>query len=544
MKRTAVLIGTLLIAACGGGGGGGESSVEVKGSFVASEVEGMEVCIAGTSRCTYTDRDGRFSLTADSESPLLYFYAGGVKVGEYRLKENGEVINPFKLTETLQAGEVLAKTIHAMGGSTSGATPEISLSGITVKVEPEVDSLAEAIEEGIELRLEVAREGREVYEVRVEPQSREVELCTGDGCQEVSYREWLVLIYMDGDNNLSDYVDRDIEELSRVRYLPAVKVVALADYYGGDGGVVIESSEKSGELIGRNIPEPDMGSEETLKRFIKENMDRYPATKTALIFWNHGDGWRAPFKMAASDEWQSSYLWMYRVVNTLAELSEEGYRIGLIGFDECLMGMAEVFYDVGPFAEAVVASETYESGNGWDYQRIMEELNRAPQMDAYRLGKTIVDVYAESYRDAKDAVLTLLSKEEIEKLTEEINALAGELSEESYEDFKKAREGAVEVPDTHYLDLYSLVEELPFESAEKIKELIERAYKFSSSPEMFRGISIYFPAEKNSDPNYPCYLKEAPGGNVICYQDPDYYNPFAVNRWDEFLESYYSMEEE
>jgi len=370
-----------------------------------------------------------------------------------------------------------------------------------------------------------------------------VELCTEEGCQEVNYREWLVLIYMDGDNSLSNYVDNDIFELSQVKYSPLVKVVVLADYYGSDGGVVVESSDETGELVKREVPEPDMGAQSTLEEFVRDNMDRYPALKTALILWNHGDGWRAPSKMAAIDESSSSYLFMYKVVNALSNLQEDNYKIDLIGFDECLMGMAEVFYDAGKFAEAVVASETYEPASGWNYQKVMEELNQAPEVDAYQFGQVIVDAYRESYGNQDEMTMALLSKEEVEQLTANLNALAGELSSETYDYFVSARGSAVEVPDTYYVDLYSLVENLPFESAQAIKTLIENAYAFSSSPDRFRGFSVYFPATKDEDPSYPCYLKEAPGGSVVCFNDPNYYNPFAVNQWDEFLESYYSMEE-
>ena len=520
-----------------------EPKTAVSGSFVASEVEGLKVCVAQTPQCTYTDQKGKFKVITTSENPLLYFYAGGVKVGEYRIKENGEIITPFKLTSTSKAGAVLAKTIHAIAGDTTGTAPKISLSGIQVETKPEVESLAEAVEDGVSLTLNVAKKDGESYQVKVEPQSQEVELCTKEGCREVNYREWLVLIYMDGDNSLSEYVDKDISELAQVKYSPMVKVVAMADYYGNDGGVVIESSDETGKLVKREIPEPDMGAQSTLEGFIKRNMDRYPALKTALILWNHGDGWRSS-RFATYDQSQASYLFMYRLTDGLRELQSEGYSVNLIGFDECLMGMAEVFYDVGVFADAVVASELYEPGRGWNYAEIMEKLNREPYLNAYQLGKVIVDAYRNNYREDEDITMTMtvLSREEIEKLVGGINQLAGELSEESFSQFKAAREKAVEVPDTNYIDLYSFVKELPFSSARGIEEVIENAYSFSSAEE-FKGISIYFPKSKEDDPTYPCYLKERPGGELLCFNDPNYYNPFAVNRWDEFLESYYSMEE-
>jgi hypothetical protein len=37
---------------------------------------------------------------------------------------------------------------------------------------------------------------------------------------------------------------------------------------------------------------------------------------------------------------------------------------------------------------------------------------------------------------------------------------------------------------------------------------------------------------------------ESPGSGILCYGDPDYYNPFAVNLLDEFLENFFRMGEQ
>ena len=543
MRLTKIAVGVALAGAltsCGGGGGGSSGEVTITGQFTASAVEGIEVCVKDTFYCTTSDSEGKFTLKAPTSTPTLLFKVGDVEVGEYTIKESGEVINPFKLTADSRAGEIVAKVIHAVGGDTSGVAPKVSLKGLDVWSEPQVESIVKAVEEKTPFTLEVRKvEDGELYTVNVKPEDGSVELCYGEECQPVEYRKWLFLVYMDGDNSLSEYVDKDIEEMASVTLPPQVKVVVLADYLNA-GGLKVESDEKSGGLIKEELPEPDMGSEETLKEFIRSNIEKYPATNVALILWNHGDGWRS--KMAAVDVKNNSYLYMYKVVNALEELKGEGYGVNLIGFDECLMGMAEVFYDVGAYAEAVVASETYEPSSGWDYGKILEGLKSNPSMDAYQLGKVIVDAFRELPQVLNDMTLILMSKEEIEQLTENINQLADSLSQETLPYFEEARSSALEVPDTYYVDLYSLVKELPMDSAQNIKTLIENAYKAVSGG--YQGISIYFPKSSQDDGAFPCYLKDSPGGALICFNDENYYNPFAVNRWDEFLVNYYALEEE
>jgi len=519
----------------------------VRGRFVASYIKGMTVCINGENQCTETDDEGNFSFTGIYSYPRLDFFVDGIKVGSYQLKEDNETITPFKLAPDSQTGEGLAKVIHALGDDPQAGATTVDLSGIKVNSDVQITSLVEALEQKTPFTLTVSSTGG-TYQVRVTYPSQEpqVELCNSDGCQAVNYRQWLILVYMDADNDLNDEALKDLDEMKQVKFSPQVKLVVMADFLDQKGTVIAESDDETGQLKTYSYDvEQDMGSGYTLENFIKEYEDRYPAPKVALIFWDHGDGWRVA-KIAAIDTTDKSYLYMYRIVNALKELQEQGYHLNLIGFDECLMGMAEVFFDVGQFADAVVASEALEPGTGWNYQTLLTELVQNPSTDPYGLGKMVVDAYRETYTSVNNLTMLVLSRDEINLLTEKINGLYSELNQDTYPYFQQARENATVVPDgqdnsLYHVDLYSLVKPLSgyFSEAREIASLIENSYRFTTGQNL-SGISIYFPPD-SSAPDYPCYLKSEPGGSIICFNDPYYYNPFAVNRWDEFLEKYFEL---
>ena len=367
--------------------------------------------------------------------------------------------------------------------------------------------------------------------------------------KENSQRKWLVLVYMDADNNLNDSAYQDLKEIEQVKFPPQVKLVVMADFLENNETLIAESSEETGEVIESwQDREPDMGSESTLYSFIKEYETKYPAENVALILWDHGDGWRS-YKIAAVDETNNDILYMYKVRETLEKLEEEGYKVDLIGFDECLMAMEEVFYDVGDYTQAVVASEALEPGDGWDYQILFSKLVQNPSITPYQFGKLIVDSYKETYKDQPGKTMLLLSQDEINSLTNLINSLSERLNPDTFSEFESARENATVVDDGQegslfHVDLLFFTRNLPFQEAKEIESIIDNAYKYISQDLDLSGIAIYFPPSQDSDSLFPCYLLEEPSSQIECFNDPNYYNPFAANRWDDFLKYYYYLQEE
>ncbi len=549
--------------------------------MVASAVRGITVCDENLRTCTTTDSNGYYSLTLPGGEDRVvlalrredgsYYLLGSVRV-----KGGGtNNINPYTFMDGngKEAG-LFRSFIHALAGDTRGNANGIDLSEVrVVKVEDtrENDLTGETFKEALrgiensggELRFDFVDPQGVERKVKVSPE-RGVQLCEtpgGDNCRTVDIKayDWLLLIYMDGDNNLSDYADKDLEELGRVTYYPTVKVVVLVDRSGDNGGEIYQNDDRSSQLVKTDdIPEPDMGDPRTLEDFVKEYATCYPANRIGLVFWDHGYAWKGPIytpnrgKFAALDETDNNdVLYMYEVTDTLRRLKDNGINIDFIGFDECLMGNLEVFYDVAVNTRAVAASEALEPGTGWDYSILMNKLNGNPQMSAYGFAKAVVDAYREAYGDNycrnNDCTMLAIDTDAIQKLVNGTDELADYyLNNQNDADpvYSDARSQAVEIDvgsqvDHNLIDLYSFVSNLQgridSEAPNDITATIDGLYKYTNT-DSYRGVSIFFPEDSSTldrDNIYFC------GDILRC--SGGYYNPFTATRWDNFLYRYLQL---
>ena len=113
-------------------------------------------------------------------------------------------------------------------------------------------------------------------------------------------KAWTVMVYIDGDNNLEDYVVKDIEtELSALGSNAGVNVVAIADrgpgydtsrgdwqttkVYYCTQGMLADAASAVADWGERN-----MGDPQTLRDFVTWTKANYPATNYLLAFWDHG----------------------------------------------------------------------------------------------------------------------------------------------------------------------------------------------------------------------------------------------------------------
>ena len=74
-----------------------------------------------------------------------------------------------------------------------------------------------------------------------------------------------------------------------------------------------------------------------------------------------------------------------------------GRRIDILGFDACLMAMAEICYEVRASVSMVVGSDEQIPKESWPYELILRDLARFPGMNANTLSTLIVSRYVEKY---------------------------------------------------------------------------------------------------------------------------------------------------
>ncbi len=331
--------------------------------------------------------------------------------------------------------------------------------------------------------------------------------------------QWTFLVYLDGDNNLEGAAIGDFLEMASVGSSADVKIVALFDRisnyddrYGNwtDARLgVINPGDVPDTSWGQSVGEANMGNPQTLIDFVEWGAQNHPASRYAVVLWDHGGGWRTNlekevFKAVCWDDSNGSdCLYMKEVRSALAAIETGGWEPDLVGFDACLMGMIEVAYEIREHAGVMVGSEETEPGDGWPYDTILQDLTATPSMDAAGLGTVIVDRYYQSYGNSE--IQSAIDLTQMDALAADVDSLAQTLRD----NWNSSVLACVTAAGSAMTAVDSAV----------IHE--RHGSNWSGS----HGLAIYFPGSAGEfDPDY--------NGSIILFP--------GATRWEEFLQDYYS----
>ena len=211
--------------------------------------------------------------------------------------------------------------------------------------------------------------------------------------------ERVVLMYIAGDNSLSSFPARDLDEIR----LGMVDVPAsflffvyvdtgtgnpqLLKFRSGGNGTVSEEVVK--EYSDRN----SVGVEETQEVFNDVfGNPAYQADSYGLIYWSHCDGW-IPYPVPSS-RWigQDTGEGDNRMnLFDFKDILATGPHLDFLMFDACFMQSIEVAYELRDYADYVIASPTETPGPGAPYDAIM------PYLAQVGASKAMADAYFEIY---------------------------------------------------------------------------------------------------------------------------------------------------
>ncbi len=227
--------------------------------------------------------------------------------------------------------------------------------------------------------------------------------CTASS--ETPRRELTVMVYMCGSNLESALgsASSDLEEMVSAHVNPAkTGLLVMAGGSDTDAGDFSSGNTRILEIAGsrkRCIDETaslNMGSPETLTRFIRYCVENRPAEKYALILWDHGGG---PLEGVCWDEINGmDHLSLSELTKALSAAKLDN-KLSWIGFDACLMGSMEVAVHLAPYADYMIASQETEPSYGWNYS-FLTGLENDP--DASESGRRIVDAYFEGHEQSRE----------------------------------------------------------------------------------------------------------------------------------------------
>jgi Clostripain family len=277
--------------------------------------------------------------------------------------------------------------------------------------------------------------------------------------------------------------------------------------------------------------------------FAKKCVEEYDAENYLIVLWGHGEGIDWKQKVLADSPlgkniigagkrlWQGSKgaLEVAEIGQTLKELHRELEKLGLsrdrvvVGFDACLMGMVEVYYEIWKYVGWGVAAADEIPDTGWSYTDILRVLGDRPETEPKELADKIVDSCTKWYSvhspDAKvtfaacdlsnsDSVLGAMTN-----LTSQLCACIEDNSVRAA--IKDARAFAEDLQEKAYIDLWAFCSELRRKTNQggaKRQEL------HSAASRVIDALRNFVSRHKFSDA-YPWKFREDARGLSICFPE-------------------------
>jgi hypothetical protein len=337
-------------------------------------------------------------------------------------------------------------------------------------------------------------------------------------------REWTVMVYMNGKNNLEPDVLNNFHNMASVGSSSAVNIVvemgrpSKVRYTSADGDwsgvlrfLVTRGMDPLPEAAKADVAKlgesTDMGKPETLQNFIRWAKRDYPAKRYMLVIWNHGQGWRfqlAPNKShreaAARGRLTSAAIQQataaktptmggYRAVSSddtdsilynsevqavvAAEFADR--PLDVLGFDACLIAMIETAYAFAPNVNVMVASEELELAAGWRYSDWLKALSATPKMSNEELGTVIVDAYQRQYGDDYLTTLSVIRLGNVRRVAGQLSSLADEILKAGSPELNAMRSSRAK------LESYGKSVRLPLRTSVDIAALLENYEKLTKS---------------------------------------------------------------
>ncbi len=225
-------------------------------------------------------------------------------------------------------------------------------------------------------------------------------------------RNWTVMVYLGGDNNLSEQMVTTLKGMRNAGlhnhdqiYIAAcfdsVYPTVKTSYYFFDGNTGSGGKEKKDVFdfrIANGSVAKDNGDEAStatqLSDFVKWCAENCPANNYCLILSGHGDAFRG--KTLMYDESPSSSLTVdaLRIALEKARRHLPGRngrrRFAVLGFDNCAMSTIEIAFELRDIADYMVASEGWVPQSGWEYEGPLNSMIDDPKLSAKQVADNFV----------------------------------------------------------------------------------------------------------------------------------------------------------
>jgi hypothetical protein len=265
----------------------------------------------------------------------------------------------------------------------------------------------------------------------------------GSAPSSAATREWLLMIYLAGDNNLGD-PDRTSGKSSMIEHFDLLKriapsssnihVVTLSDFYDNSGTQLCYLSVSP--PVCQQLGEKDTASPDTLSVFINTTIANFPHNRRVLVISDHGHGLTGlavdeTTKLATKSSDMDGYMMTPDELQAAlqnANLNTAARKLSVLYLNTCLMGNLETAFSVKDFAQYMVAS-TNEVWVLDVYSRMLPLLTTGVTDRA--LATSLVNAYLQTVQDlakGRSVSIAAFDLNQASSLRDEVSELGAILS--------------------------------------------------------------------------------------------------------------------
>ena len=241
-----------------------------------------------------------------------------------------------------------------------------------------------------------------------------------------------VLFYMNGDNDLTDEVLSAVDHMESVGSSAGLNAVALVD--GHPGGAArfgkqwtrtyllhITEDDRLADINSTVLAdwgEQDLGDPDTLKRFVREAIRRFPADRYIFCAFAHGKGVIDTGNLSGKPGVKTLFISTDSTSRTVMPLHAfadalksglDGRRFSLMVLFSCLSSMIEIAYELGDVTDYLIASEdeirlvnepagTHQL-RGIFFEDLLQHLETNPSATDIELGRQVIERFVEPYSE-------------------------------------------------------------------------------------------------------------------------------------------------
>ena len=267
-------------------------------------------------------------------------------------------------------------------------------------------------------------------------------------------KEWTLLVFLNGNNNLDSFGYGDINEMEREGSDENINVVVqwASMKKPRVDRLLVQKDSKPTQItspIVQSLGAVDMGDYKQLVEFVRWGIENYPAEKYFLDVWNHGGGWHKNQLGLRSNLFIQDISWDDKTGNSIS--TEElgvalndaaalmGHKVDIYGSDACLMSMAEVAGEMSEAVSIFVGSQEVEPGDGWEYGDFLSAwkalgAGSSAASVASGLVKTYLASYSGGSQGTQDVTLSAFDLSKTALLEQSVKALGDSVRAASVQD--------------------------------------------------------------------------------------------------------------